>query len=250
MVYSIHMDTTTSKTNSDLIHIFEMANLGTGPFDFVGEYDRGRDHTSCDYCGTRIRYEQIISDSTGKTFKVGNECVNKTGDTGLVSKMKLAEKARKARQKAEKLAAELEAQRQRNGGKTDQELAWEKVQAEEAAAQAKAEAARAERAAAAKEANAELLAIMQPYVDSHVAWRRSEIEQFGGTLVVNMDQPFALGTFMADIWTSLQNIPHSQLSLRQREVLADIVSKGLMREAGKRNRKPFQVEINRVLGLD
>lgn len=233
--------------SSEMIHIFEVEGLGIAPFAHVAECDRGRNHTCCDYCGTSIRYEQIIQDSTGHMFKVGSECVRKTDDSGLISKMKLAEKARKERQKEEKKQAELQAQRDRNGGKTDGELTWERIQAEEAAAQAEMAQRRAANAAAAKEFNAPLLAVMQPYITSHVQYRQSIIDEFNGTLQITEDMPFASCTFMGDIWDTLQSAPHTVLSERQRTVLAEIIAKGNMRAAGKRKRDPFQAEVDAVL---
>lgn len=245
------MATTTAQpiaNTSDLIHVFEVEGLGIGPFDHIGEFDRGkRNQTCCDYCGTSIRYEQIIQDSKGHNFKVGSECVRKTGDIGLISKMKLAEKERKARQKEENRQAELQAQRDRNGGKTDQELNWDRVQAEEAAAQAEMAVRRAADAAEAKEFNAPLLAVMQPFITNHVQYRQSIINEFNGTIVITEDMPFASCTFMGDIWDILQRSPHTVLSERQRTVLAEIVAKGNMRAAGKRNRIPFQAEVDAVL---
>lgn len=68
------------------IHPFERAGLGKAPFRCTAVvtnwYSACPGHRqpggSCDYCGTGIAYEYIISDSTGKTFKVGSDCVAKT----------------------------------------------------------------------------------------------------------------------------------------------------------------------------
>ena len=235
---------------AQFVHAFEAAGLGIAPFEFVGEYDRGRNNqTSCDLCGTGIRYEEIIRDAKGHTFKVGNECVHKTGDQGLIDMVKVAERERRAKAKAAKEAAELDAQRARNGGKTNAELHMERQAAkaaEEAAKRAaEQEAARAE----AKAANAELLAVMAPMIADTVAYRNRQVAEFGGTWRCDASAPFASGTFMADMWESLQVRPHSTLTYRQKEVLADIVAKGNMRAAGKRKREPFYNEVAKALGL-
>lgn len=88
---------------NDKIHKFELAGLGKAPFRFVraGElvfqpypgapYRAGG---SCDYCGTAIRNAFYIQSSDGKEFKVGCECVNKTGDSGLIKQAKKAKRVR------------------------------------------------------------------------------------------------------------------------------------------------------------
>jgi hypothetical protein len=74
------------------IHKFEAAGLGKAPFRFVGVSknwfvpcpgEPGKPGGSCDYCGTGIAFEHHIKSADGKRFKVGSECVLKTGDAGL-----------------------------------------------------------------------------------------------------------------------------------------------------------------------
>lgn len=68
-------------------HPFERAKLGVAPFRCISMqtnwYSAGPGHKqpggSCDYCGTGIAYEYVILDSTGKQFKVGSDCVLRTG---------------------------------------------------------------------------------------------------------------------------------------------------------------------------
>jgi hypothetical protein len=64
--------------------------------------------TSCDYCGTAITNVFHIKSADGKAFKVGCDCVEKTGDAGLRRKVDEAAKkhARDLRhdREAEKLA--------------------------------------------------------------------------------------------------------------------------------------------------
>ena len=100
-------------TTKPTIHTFEAANLGKAPFKCVrrmeivhcipGEAPRAGG--SCDYCGTGIRYAYVIRDAVGAEFKVGSECVRKTGDRGLtriVDEHEAADRRAKADVKAEK----------------------------------------------------------------------------------------------------------------------------------------------------
>lgn len=68
-------------------HPFEKAGLGYAPFRCVSCRENwfempgfGRKPGgSCNYCGTGILYEYVIKDKNGKTFVVGCDCVEKTG---------------------------------------------------------------------------------------------------------------------------------------------------------------------------
>jgi hypothetical protein len=69
------------------LHPFERAGLGKAPFRCYGVvenwYSAGPGHKqpggSCDYCGTGIAYEYLIRGSDEREFKVGCDCVRKTG---------------------------------------------------------------------------------------------------------------------------------------------------------------------------
>jgi hypothetical protein len=89
---------------------------------------------SCDVCGTGLTNNHVIRDADGKHFIVGCDCAVKVGDSSLTTATKEAEKARKLKIKQAKWAAErekreariladLEEQRNKNGGLTDQEVA-------------------------------------------------------------------------------------------------------------------------------
>jgi hypothetical protein len=78
-------------------HVFERAGLGLAPFRFVGFSTMifracpdapPQPGTSCDYCGTGIMYVCRIKSADGKLFKVGCDCVNKTGEAGLIKAYK------------------------------------------------------------------------------------------------------------------------------------------------------------------
>lgn len=69
-------------------HPFEKAGLGYAPFRCIGVRENAfemPDHTfkaggCCDYCGTGIRWEYLIKGANdGRVFKVGCDCVEKTG---------------------------------------------------------------------------------------------------------------------------------------------------------------------------
>lgn len=80
-----------------VIHKFEAAGLGTAPFRVVGfavkKYQACHGAPiqvggSCDYCGTGIMDTFYIRGADGREFKVGSDCVYKTGDKGLVDTVK------------------------------------------------------------------------------------------------------------------------------------------------------------------
>jgi len=226
------MNTTTKPR--DLIHVFEAAGLGIAPFTFAGEVDNGKVTTTCDYCGTGIRYEEIIRDSKGKTFKVGCECVRKTADHHMISLMAEAEKSRKARQKAEAEAAKLQAQRDKNGGQTDGEIQAAKRADEEAQRQ---EALKAEKEAIRAESlktNRAVFDLLMPWAISHQTWRQEQwndlARTYGGApRILPAGEYFDPSTFLGSVWEQLESKPLMSLSYRQREALTGAAVKGLKR---------------------
>ena len=84
------------------IHKFELAGLGKAPFHFTGyvaektyQACRGapiQPASTCDYCGTCIRYEYWVKSSDAKQFKVGCDCIRKTEDAGLIQQISKAER--------------------------------------------------------------------------------------------------------------------------------------------------------------
>jgi hypothetical protein len=75
------------------IHAFERAGLGKAPFRLVNMEIKHyqachgaplQPGGACEYCGTGIVECCTIADVNGKTFVVGNVCVGKTGDRGLI----------------------------------------------------------------------------------------------------------------------------------------------------------------------
>lgn len=138
------------------IHPFEAAGLGLAPFRYAGMSEKVIHHAdghsqpagTCDYCSNGIRYCFHVESSDKKRFAVGCDCIRKIArsDNRLLSEVERA-KARfeadrrlalrieknKAREAARQ--AELTAQRERNGGQTDYEVAEAKrMEAEQAKA--------------------------------------------------------------------------------------------------------------------
>ena len=86
------------------MHVFERAGLGKAPFRCIGcaevffqaHPDAPRQcGGSCDFCGTGIVLQCKIKSADGRTFKVGADCVAKTGDAGLIRSFKTRPEVRK-----------------------------------------------------------------------------------------------------------------------------------------------------------
>lgn len=88
-------------------HVFERAGLGLAPFRFVGfstmKYQACpgapvQPGGSCDYCGTGIMYACHIKSADGRSFNVGCDCINKTGEAGLIQAYKQSAEYRQHQQ--------------------------------------------------------------------------------------------------------------------------------------------------------
>jgi hypothetical protein len=84
------------------IHPFERGGHGKAPFrctgyaELVFQAHPGapvRAGGSCDFCGTSIRHSYNIVSSDGVSFKVGSDCVARTGDTQLIESLRAADRA-------------------------------------------------------------------------------------------------------------------------------------------------------------
>lgn len=73
-----------------ITHVFEQSGHGHGPYKLVTVNPNGGGE--CDHCGTRIKVECHILSADGVAFIVGNQCVKKTGDAGLVRELKAHER--------------------------------------------------------------------------------------------------------------------------------------------------------------
>jgi hypothetical protein len=143
-----------------LTHKWQEAGLGQAPFKVVGAVELPSKSLAtanpdafnnalkmiprelfevglgtCAVCGQGIMINMIIKAADGRRFPVGTDCVRKAGDTKLTTKAKQLENARRREKAAKKREAAREArlqeQRDRNGGKTDQEIRQEKSLAQE-----------------------------------------------------------------------------------------------------------------------
>ena len=121
--------------NTNIAHKFELAGLGKAPFVCVGLFQKVHDcgdgitkpAGTCDFCSNGILNCYLIKSADGKTFIVGSECVNKTGDSGLVNTAKLA--ARQAKQLAK--FAKMDADRAaRLAARSPEEIASDNAKAE------------------------------------------------------------------------------------------------------------------------
>ena len=101
---------------SAVIHRFEAAGLGAAPFRFTGETTEKtyqachgapvQPGSTCDSCGTCIRYEFWIVSADGRRSKVGSDCIRKSDDAGLVRAISSAEaRLRRAKSAARRKAA-------------------------------------------------------------------------------------------------------------------------------------------------
>jgi hypothetical protein len=90
------------------LHVFERSGLGTAPFRCVDVFEKFITHHdgstqasgSCQHCGTGIRWCCVVRGADGREFIVGNSCVEKTGDRGLIQAFKTHPKVREAQRAA------------------------------------------------------------------------------------------------------------------------------------------------------
>lgn len=117
-------------TQVKTIHCFEAAGLGKAPFRYVGivhqEISYGqrvigsaggvaittKPGGTCDYCGTYIVNMFTIESADGNRFKVGCDCIEKTGDAGLMKKVKSEINAAKRLRRREQRIAQEKADRE------------------------------------------------------------------------------------------------------------------------------------------
>ena len=102
------------------LHVFERAGLGKYPFRWLGARETvwqaypgapKQAGTTCDYCGQGIMTACDLQSADGKRFKVGCDCVMRSGDAGLLKAYKASPSLRKLnRAKAAAKAARVEAE--------------------------------------------------------------------------------------------------------------------------------------------
>jgi hypothetical protein len=83
------------------MHPFEKAGLGAQPYRLVAVTKNvyvacpgapAQPGSCCDFCGTGIMYEFWCISSDGKRFKVGCDCIHRSGDVKLSSASKIQER--------------------------------------------------------------------------------------------------------------------------------------------------------------
>lgn len=122
---------------ADQIHKWEAAGLGRAPFRLAAvietpgkwlmdanpaafdtawaEASQSARHfgvtlASCNACGQCLQINCVIRDADGRHFVVGSDCVRKTGDAGLISRVKHEERAKQRAKKEAERAARWEAE--------------------------------------------------------------------------------------------------------------------------------------------
>lgn len=83
-------------------HVFTLSGLGQSPFYLHNPVGQEIADTTgvffCEHCGTVLKNRHFIKSSDGKVSVVGIDCLNKSGDNGLIDSFK--EQQRKAKQEA------------------------------------------------------------------------------------------------------------------------------------------------------
>lgn len=123
---------TTTTTENTKIHPFQKAGLGLAPFRFDGVTERVyqachgapiQPGSSCDFCGTAIRYEYWILSADNRKSKVGCDCIFKLNQSD-----KLTSDAKRAKRDHDRAVREA-----RKQAKREERRAARKAQAAEAA---------------------------------------------------------------------------------------------------------------------
>lgn len=121
----------TTKSNESIVHCFEEAGLGKAPFAYEGCEDTAAEAGpdgmvpikgmpgaftkpggTCDYCGHYIVVFCWIRSADGNRFKVGTDCVEKTGDKGLINRVKREVNKRRTEKRHAREAARIAACRE------------------------------------------------------------------------------------------------------------------------------------------
>lgn len=105
------------------IHKFEAAGLGLAPYTFLGVEEKvgpirladgseigapGQPMGTCQFCGTGIKECYYLRSSDGKEFYVGNTCINKAGDKGLMKIVSQREREKRQAKSADRRKKSME----------------------------------------------------------------------------------------------------------------------------------------------
>ena len=94
------------------MHIFERCGMGVAPYQFIGCEETlfvaypgatPRAGGTCDYCATAISTKYWVRSADGEKFGLGCNCIDKSGDAGLIKAYKNSPEHR-ALQKAKRQA--------------------------------------------------------------------------------------------------------------------------------------------------
>lgn len=132
----------TTNTQQD-VHPFEAAGLGTAPFNFIRyEYFVGNrafvayatggtvfansSHsvTGCDLCGTAIKNQYFVGDSTGRVFKLGSECIRKLDQRMYKASRELRNAALRSVRDADRQAAARKRTEAERAAREAEQTAW------------------------------------------------------------------------------------------------------------------------------
>lgn len=105
------------------VHAFEAAGLGKAPYTFTGLSvlkgpitlkdgsqvgAPGQPMGTCHFCGTGIMYAYNLRSADGKEFYVGCDCIEKSGDKGLLRVVSVVEKQKRQAQNDARRAKKAE----------------------------------------------------------------------------------------------------------------------------------------------
>lgn len=80
------------------VHAFTLSGLGERPFSICSPTDPKAVENQCffcEHCGTTLKNRFFVKSSDGKVSVIGIDCLQKTGDTGLISAVKKLQKEEK-----------------------------------------------------------------------------------------------------------------------------------------------------------
>lgn len=85
------------------VHVFTLSGLGQAPFSLCKPQESGV--FFCEHCGTVLKNRFFIKSADGKVSVVGIDCLNKTGDNGLIDAVKAEKKAAADKERMDKIEA-------------------------------------------------------------------------------------------------------------------------------------------------
>ena len=85
------------------VHVFTLSGLGQAPFSLCKPQESGV--FFCEHCGTVLKNRFFIKSADGKVSVVGIDCLNKTGDNGLIDAVKAEKKAAADKERIDKIEA-------------------------------------------------------------------------------------------------------------------------------------------------